>query len=238
MSQPSLRHIAIIMDGNGRWATKRGLERLKGHQEGVEAIQEICTTCITNKVPYLTLFGFSTENWNRPEYEVNGIMAILQNTLERKIKELVENGIRLRTIGDLSRLPKALQKEIQKAITATAQGEKLTLTLALNYGARAEAVDAVRAYVNALKNGKENLEELTWETFSNYLQTRELPDPDMIIRPSGECRISNFLLLQGAYAELYFTPTYWPDFGEEDLNQAITWYYGRNRRYGNIPPSA
>lgn len=231
MTLEPLKHLAIIMDGNGRWAKKRGLERLKGHQEGVDSLDRVCNACLTKNIPYLTVFGFSTENWSRPQYEVSGIMQILSSALEKKTNEMIDNGIRLNTIGDLNALPASLQKHIQKTKIATQSCTKLTLTLALNYGARTEILSAIKSYI---KEDNQDISDLNWENFSKHLSTYPLPDPDIIIRPSGEYRLSNFLLLQAAYSELYFTPTLWPDFGEEDIYEALKWYQDRDRRYGKL----
>lgn len=228
----TLKHIGIIMDGNGRWALRQGLERLMGHSKGLENIKNICNTCIEEKIPYLTVFAFSTENWSRPVYEINGIFSLLQSTLNKEAKYLVEHGIRLKIIGSIKKLPSVVQKNLTECMDLTKDCNTLVLTLAIDYGSRTEVIEAIQTYIKDFQSGKVCSDTLDWPTFAEYLHTRGMPDPDMIIRPSGEYRISNFLLLQSAYAELYFTPTCWPDFSPSHLREAIAWYNQRERRYG------
>ena len=226
------KHIAIIMDGNGRWAKERGMPRSEGHRKGVDNLREILRTVYTHGVTHLTVYAFSTENWLRPQSEVNVLMNLLTHSLKRYTKELTKQGVRLHTIGDTTALPEKVQAELAKAKAATAHFQDYHFTLALNYGSRPEVIHAVKRYIHALQSGNESLESLDWERFSNYLDTAAMPDPDLFIRTSGEVRTSNFLLLQSAYSEMYFTPTYWPDFGPEALTQAIETYKGRQRRFG------
>lgn len=226
------KHIAIVMDGNGRWALKQGKARLFGHERGAKTIKTICKACIEEGVECLSLFGFSTENWKRPDYEVKGLLKLMQNTLKRSLKEMIAQGISLNFLGDISVFPLPLYHLMLEAKEESRQGTKLQLNLALNYGSRAEVVEGLKRYCQALEAGKESLEALNWEHFSSYLYTTGVPDVDLFIRPSGEYRISNFLLLQSAYAELYFTATHWPDFDGSQLREALAWYATRERRYG------
>lgn len=228
------RHIAIIMDGNGRWAKERGWIRLKGHEQGAGSVQESLDACLEAGVEYLTLYAFSSENWKRPKLEVQGLMTLLEHYLGNKIEEMNQNGIRFNAIGRLSELPPAIQKRLQKAIDATAHNSKLTLTLALNYGARAEIVDATKAIARKVQQGILSLEQITEETISHHLYTTSMPDPDLFIRTSGEYRISNFLLWQLSYTELYITPKLWPDFKKADLLAAIEEFKKRERRFGAL----
>ncbi len=228
------RHIAIIMDGNGRWAKERGWIRLKGHEQGAASVQESLDACLEAGVEYLTLYAFSSENWKRPKLEVQGLMTLLEHYLGNKIEEMNKNGIRFNAIGRLSELPPAIQKRLQKAIDATAHNNKLTLTLALNYGARAEIVDATKAIARKVQQGILSLEQITEETISYHLYTTSMPDPDLFIRTSGEYRISNFLLWQLSYTELYITPKLWPDFKKVDLLAAIEEFKKRERRFGAV----
>lgn len=226
------RHIAIIMDGNGRWAKERGQDRLYGHHEGVESVRNIVTTCAELGVGYLTLYAFSTENWDRPVYEVNGIMELLVNTIRMEVATLSKNNIRLSVIGDMEMLPPQCQREMEEAIALTSQNTGLNLIMALSYSARWEIVNAARKIALDVKNGALDPAAVTPEVWEKYLCTTGLPDPELMIRTSGECRISNFLLYQLAYAELYFTDTRWPDFRNEHLYQAILNYQTRERRFG------
>lgn len=228
------RHIAIIMDGNGRWAKERGWIRLKGHEQGAQSVQESLDGCLEAGVEYLTLYAFSSENWKRPKLEVQGLMTLLEHYLGNKIEEMNKNGIRFHAIGRLSDLPSAIQRRLQKAIDATAHNKKLTLTLALNYGARAEIVDATKAIAQKIQQGILLPEKITEETISNHLYTAEMPDPDLFIRTSGEYRISNFLLWQLSYAEIYITQKFWPDFKKADLLAAIEEFKKRERRFGGV----
>ena len=226
------RHIAIIMDGNGRWAKERGQDRLYGHHEGVESVRNIVTTCAELGIGYLTLYAFSTENWDRPVYEVNGIMELLVNTIRMEVNTLSKNNIRLSVIGDMGMLPPQCQQEMEEAMALTSQNTGLNLIMALSYSARWEIVNAARKIALDVKSGALDPIAITPEVWEKYLCTAGLPDPELMIRTSGECRISNFLLYQLAYAELYFTDTRWPDFRNEHLYQAILNYQTRERRFG------
>jgi len=223
-------HVAIIMDGNGRWAQERGLPRLSGHKAGTENLREVIEACAEFGIKYLTIYAFSTENWNRPEEEIQGLMGIFRTMLDRELNNLHKNGVQLRHIGRLDGIDKKLQQKIQEAIKLTKGNQTLILNVAFNYGGRDEILQAVK---NIVANG-ENIEDLDDDLFSKYLFTAGSPDPDLIIRTSGEFRISNFLIWQGAYAEWYFTPTYWPDFNKEELYQALLAYNERDRRYGKV----
>jgi undecaprenyl diphosphate synthase len=225
-------HVAIIMDGNGRWARQRGLPRLEGHRRGVEAVRAVIEGARDLGIRYLTLYAFSVENWRRPEDEIGGLMGLLEYFLKRETATLVKNRVRLRTIGRTDQLPSAVHQELQLAITATAGFTEHTLVLALNYGARTEVLDAARAYARAVADGRIVNDEATWETFAQHLYTHDLPDPDLVIRTSGETRVSNFLLLQAAYAEFVFTPVLWPDFTKADLSAAVATFAQRERRFG------
>ncbi len=233
-SPPLPKHIAIIMDGNGRWAKERGWIRLKGHEQGSQSVQEALDACLETGVEYLTLYAFSSENWKRPKLEVQGLMTLLEHYLGHKIEEMNKNGIRFQAIGRLNELSSSVQKRLQKAIDATAHNSKLTLTLALNYGARAEIVDATKMIAQKVQQGILSLKEITEESFSHHLYTANMPDPDLFIRTSGEYRISNFLLWQLSYAELYITPQLWPDFKKADLLAAIEEFQKRERRFGGV----
>ena len=228
------QHIAVIMDGNGRWAKNQGHERLYGHNYGVESVREVLKGAMELKVKYLTLYAFSTENWNRPKEEVEGLMDLLIRTIAGEVEELNERGIRLLTIGDTEGLPEGCRTELKKAIDKTAHNKETTLILALNYSARWEIVNATKKIAEKIKNGELALEEINDTTFSNSLTTNEIPDPELLIRTSGEHRISNFLLWQIAYAEFYFTDVLWPDFKKEDLFKAVIDYQSRERRFGMV----
>lgn len=220
------------MDGNGRWAQSRGMSRNEGHKAGVENVKNIVKAARDFDLRYLTLYAFSVENWNRPRAEVEALMQLLKHFLKSQSNEFIEKGIRLRVIGRLDDLPKTIREMLQKTIDATAHFDQWTLSLALNYGSRTEIVDAVKAYTQAVIAGKENPDQLEWEQFSSFLYTGGIPDPDLVIRTSGEFRISNFLLMQSAYAEYYFAGECWPDFGPEALRKAIEAYSCRERRFG------
>ena len=222
------KHIAIIMDGNGRWALQRALPRVAGHKKGVEAVRRITEQCRALQIPVLTLFAFSDENWGRPKEEVGFLMDMLAHYLKEEIANMRSNGIRFRTIGRIERLPLTAQTWIKKATLATEVNSGMVLNLALSYGGRGEILEAI----NRLRLSGTSADSITEELFSSSLDTAGLPDPDLIIRTSGEKRISNFLLWQAAYAELYFTNTLWPDFQEKDLLHAILDYQGRQRRFG------
>ncbi|MFO8036301.1 MAG: isoprenyl transferase [Anaerolineales bacterium] len=226
------QHVAIIMDGNGRWASARGLPRLAGHRAGTENLRTIIEATVEFGIQYLTIYAFSTENWKRPEEEVKGLMRIFRNMLDRELNNLHENGVQLRHIGKLDRIDPDLQQQVQEAIKLTEDNSRLILNVAFNYGGRDEILHAVREII------KDDLdpEEIDAALFSRYLYTADSPDPDFIIRTSGEFRCSNFLLWQGAYSEWYFTPTYWPDFDREELLKALINYDQRDRRFGSISP--
>ncbi len=223
-------HLAIIMDGNGRWARQRGLPRLAGHRAGTENIRPVLEACVEYGVKMLTIWAFSTENWGRPEAEVRGLLRILRDTIDRQLSELHANGVRLRHIGRLDRLPRGLQDRVRDAIALTENNERITLNVAFDYGGRAEILQAVRRII---EDGIAP-EQVDEALFRRYLYTADLPDPDLIIRTSGEFRTSNFMIWQAAYAEYYVTPTYWPDFGKEELYQALLDYSQRERRFGLV----
>lgn len=227
-------HLGIIMDGNGRWAKARGLPRLAGHRAGTENIRPVLKGCVEFGVPMLTIWAFSTENWRRPRAEVQGLIRLLGETINRQLMELHEEGIRLNHIGRLNRLPKRLQKRVQEAIELTKDNTSLVLNIAFDYGGRNEIVHAVRRII---QDGVP-AEKVTEDLISHYLYTAGLPDPDLIIRTSGEFRTSNFMIWQGAYAEYYITPTYWPDFGKDELREALQRYARRERRFGTLSERA
>lgn len=226
------QHVAIIMDGNGRWARQRGLPRLEGHRRGVETVRTVVDAAREIGIRYLTLYAFSAENWKRPADEVSGLMGLLDFFLKRELNNLIKEHVRLHTIGRTGELPANVRRELDRVKEATKHFTEWHLVLALNYGARTETVDAVRAYAEAAQAGRENPAEASWERFRRYLYTADLPEPDLLIRTSGETRISNFLLLQLAYAEMIFLPTLWPDFGAAELRAAVEEYGRRERRYG------
>lgn len=226
------RHIAVIMDGNGRWAKKKGALRIFGHRNAVEAVRDITEGCGELGIKYLTLYAFSTENWSRPKAEIDGLMELLVNTLKQEIKRLTENQVKLITIGETSHLPGECQKNLEWAIDQTKNNTGLTLILALSYSGRWEIIKAVKALAKEVHDGNIKVEDINEHLFENYLQTSGIPDPELLIRTSGELRISNFLLWQIAYTELYITPTLWPDFRKEHLYEAIWSYQQRERRFG------
>ena len=230
--RPVPRHIAIIMDGNGRWAQARGLPRIAGHRHGAEAARRAVTAAAELGVPYLTLFGFSSENWRRPSGEIHDLMGLLRHYLRGEIAELHRNGVRLRVIGELGRLDPDIIEMIERAEAMTRDNARITVTIALSYGGRAEIVAAVRAIAQRVQSGSLAAAAIDEDCFTRYLFTAGLPDPDLLIRTSGEQRISNFLLWQCAYSELVFTKTLWPDLSKHDLDQAIADFCGRDRRYG------
>jgi undecaprenyl diphosphate synthase len=226
------QHIAIIMDGNGRWAQKRGLSRIDGHRAGVITAKEIIKYCCALKIPYLTLYAFSSENWERPRNEIMGLFEILQNYLKTDSFNLMNHGICLRTIGSLEKLPSALRKTLIQICEKTKKNDKLNLTIAISYGSRMEIVKATRKIVKDIANGIISINQISEQVFSQYLETNQLPDPDLFIRTSGEMRLSNFLLWQLSYSELYITSTLWPDFSKFDFDMALQNYASRNRRFG------
>jgi undecaprenyl diphosphate synthase len=229
------RHIAVIMDGNGRWARKRHLPRIAGHRAGIGAVRQVVEACARLGVPCLTLYAFSVENWKRPHTEVKLLMRLLREYLKKEIAELNRNNIRFGAIGRIESLPKTVQRDLQETIEKTQSNTGLRLTLALNYGGRAELIDAVRSLASKLKKrGDIDLEAITEQSFSRYLYTHDLPDPDLLIRTSGEMRLSNFLLWQVAYSEIWVTDILWPDFTERELFQAVIDFQRRERRYGGL----
>lgn len=225
-------HIAIIMDGNGRWAKARGLERVEGHKKGIVPVRKVVEAATKASVKYLTLYTFSTENWNRPDNEINALMDLMVYAIAKETEDLVKNGIRLQTIGDIERLPERTRIALQDCINKTGKGENLTLILALSYSSKWELARAARKIASDVKKGIIKEENINEVTIDEYLTTRGLPDPDLLIRTGGEQRISNFLLWQTAYSEFYFTDTFWPDFREDDLYKAIIEYQQRERRFG------
>jgi undecaprenyl diphosphate synthase len=226
------KHLAIIMDGNGRWAKQQGFLRAFGHENGTKSVKKTITTCAKLGIEYLTLYAFSTENWNRPKLEVEALMKILINSLKKELVTLQENNIRLKAIGNLDKLPNSAQKELLDVIEKTKNNTRLTLTLALSYGSREELVNAVRIISDKVKNNIISIDTIDDSIINEHLYTQNLPDVDLLIRTSGEHRISNFLLWQIAYAELYFTNVLWPDFKDQDLYEAIISYQKRERRFG------
>lgn len=226
------KHVAVIMDGNGRWAKKKGARRIFGHRNAVQAVRDVTECCGELGIKFLTLYAFSTENWSRPKEEVEGLMELLVNTLKQEIGTLTENQVKLKTIGDTSHLPKNCQKNLEWAINETKGNSGLTLILALSYSGRWEIVEAIRKIAAEARDGKLDISSINETSFANYLQTSGIPDPELLIRTSGELRISNFLLWQIAYTELYITPTLWPDFRKEHLYEAIWSYQQRERRFG------
>ena len=226
------QHVAIIMDGNGRWAKERGKPRIFGHQSAIRSVREINEACAELGVSYLTLYAFSTENWNRPAEEVGGLMTLFGQTLKNETATLLKNGIRLVISGDLSRMPKATYRLIQPALDATKDCKRMVLNLALSYSGRWDITEAARKIAREVKDGRLEPEDITQDTVNAALVTAGMPDPELLIRTSGELRISNFLLWQLAYSELYFTDKYWPDFRKEDLYEAILDYQHRERRFG------
>jgi undecaprenyl diphosphate synthase len=224
-------HIAIIMDGNGRWAQRHHLSRIEGHKKGLEATKAVVDACEEFKIKIITLYAFSKENWHRPQREVSALMGLLQEYLRKRQKEL-ERNIRINIIGDLEDLPAPIRKSLEETMKKTRHKDGLIINLALSYGGRSEIVAGIRKVIKEIEAGRITKDDITPETFSRYLFTGDMPDPDLLIRTSGELRISNFLLWQIAYTELYFTPTLWPDFGKEELIQACIAYQNRERRFG------
>ncbi|MER3544369.1 MAG: isoprenyl transferase [Chloroflexota bacterium] len=227
-------HVAIIMDGNGRWARERGLPRLAGHRAGTENLRRVIRACVEFGIKILTIYAFSTENWGRPEAEVRGLLSILEQVIDSELEELHQQGVQLRHLGRLEGLSPQLQEKVRQAIELTKNNDRLILNVAFNYGGRDEILQAVRRLI---ADGVRP-EEVTEELFTQYLYTAGLPDPDLIIRTSGELRVSNFLIWQAAYAEYYATPVYWPDFDKEELRKALVEYSRRQRRFGVLSPEA
>lgn len=230
------RHIAIIMDGNGRWASERGRERSFGHQAGVDTVRRITSECTRLGVKYLTLYTFSTENWSRPEDEVSALMGLVLSSLEDEI--FMKNDVRFQVVGEMERLPKPVQDKLRETMEHTAQNSAMTMVVALSYSARWEITKAVRDIARSVRDGKMNVDDITEDTVGRHMATNFMPDPELLIRTGGELRISNFLLWQIAYSELYFCDTFWPDFGEEDLREAIANYQKRQRRFGKTEAQA
>ncbi|MGF1483202.1 MAG: polyprenyl diphosphate synthase [Opitutales bacterium] len=231
-AEQKARHIAIIMDGNGRWARSRGYPRVEGHRRGVQRVRETIRAMPALGISHLTLFTFSIENWRRPGTEVSALMELLSESLDLYVNELIEGQFRLRVLGRMAELPQHVRERLERAMSATAQFTDRNVMIALNYGSRSEVIDAVKAYARDVQAGRANPDSLDWQDFSQYLYTCSIPDPDLLIRTSGESRLSNFLLLQLAYAELYFTPVAWPDFDERELQRALHDYEARERRFG------
>ena len=227
-------HIAIIMDGNGRWAKQRGKARTFGHQNGVTSVRETAEAAAELGIKYLTLYAFSTENWNRPKFEIDALMTLLLQTINKETKTLNKNNIRLQAIGDLDSLPTLTRRQLEKAIKNTSSNNRMTLVLALSYSSRWEIANAVKNIGKKIETGDLSVDEIDQKLFSEHLVTHDIPDPELLIRTSGEYRISNFLLWQIAYAELYFTQKLWPDFRKDDLYSALIDYQSRERRFGKI----
>jgi undecaprenyl diphosphate synthase len=225
-------HLAIIMDGNGRWAKSRGMPRLAGHKAGVENLRRVLRACTEFGIKILTIYAFSTENWGRPESEVRGLLNILETVIDHELDDLDANGVQLRHLGKLDGLSPMLQRKVHEAIERTRNNDRLTLNIAFNYGGRDEIIQAIR-HIVADGIPADKIDDVL---FSHYLYTSGVPDPDLIVRTSGELRVSNFLIWQGAYAEYYATPTYWPDFDKEELRKALIHYSGRERRFGLVTP--
>ena len=226
------KHVAVIMDGNGRWAEQKGKLRIFGHRNGVKAVKATIESAAKANIKFITLYAFSTENWNRPKAEVNGLMELLVDTIKKETKTLNKNNIRLLAIGDESQLPLNCQQKLREAINETSNNKHMTLVLALNYSSKWEIAEAIKTIATKVKNNELKTEDIDSDCISNHLSTKEIPDPELLIRTSGEHRISNFLLWQIAYTELYFTPTLWPDFRESDFYDAIVSFQNRERRFG------
>ena len=226
------RHVAVIMDGNGRWAKKKAMNRIRGHEEGAESVREIVRTSREIGISWLTLYAFSEENWIRPRYEIGALMRLLKRFLKSELNELLENGIRLQTIGRTYKLPEDVQKVLSETMNRTVSNKDMVLTLALSYGSRQEITDAIRKVARKIEKGELNSGNVTEDLVRDSLYTAGMPDPDLLIRTSGECRVSNFLLWQIAYTEIYVTPTLWPDFRKEEYLKALEEYQRRERRFG------
>ena len=231
---PLPRHVAIIMDGNGRWAQRRGLSRIEGHKRGKESVRAVVEASRRLGIDYLSLFAFSTQNWDRPRREVEALMGLLRRFLRSELRDMLKNGIRLRAIGDIKRLPAALQHELQETCAATQHNHDMTVVLAVSYGGREEIVNAARALAQAVREGRVQPDTIDERMFGSYLDTAGIPDPDLLIRTSGELRLSNFFLWQSAYTELYVTNTLWPDFREAEFLEALAHYRERDRRFGRV----
>ncbi|MFA6815286.1 MAG: isoprenyl transferase [Lentisphaeria bacterium] len=234
-----IKHLAIIMDGNGRWSTQRGMDRSEGHKEGANRVLDIVDGCHKFGIKYLTLYAFSTENWKRPAAEVSALMSLLSRFLDEQKEKMLEHGLSLRTIGDISKLPITVRRKLNSCMKETANQTAGILTLALNYGSRAEICNAVKECVSDIQKGTAKVEDINEDFFAQHLQNSDIPDPDLLIRTAGEQRLSNFLLWQLSYTEFYFTPVLWPDFDETELQKAIAQFEKRTRRFGTvIPPAA
>lgn len=227
-------HVAIIMDGNGRWAKQRGLPRVEGHRQGAESVREVVQAAGELGIKFITLYAFSVENWNRPKDEVDTLMKYLMRFLKKQLSEMNKNNIRLQAIGQIYRLPENVQEQLAKSLQSTARNNGITLTLALSYGGRTEIVDAVRQIGHEIKAGRMDPGEINEQVIAHNLYTHSMPDPDLLIRTSGEMRVSNFLLWQISYAEFVITPTLWPDFGKREFYNALEEYSQRQRRYGGV----
>jgi len=228
------RHVAIIMDGNGRWAQQHHLPRLSGHEAGRKSVKQVVQAAIDHGVKYLTLYAFSVENWQRPREEVQGLMGLLRGVIREELNEMGKEGIRLRTIGRKQDLPDAVREELEAAIEKTKNHTRLDLILALSYGSRVEITEAVQSIAREVKAGSLDPEKIKEETVSSHLYTKDIPDPDLLIRTSGEMRVSNFLLWQISYAEIHVTPVLWPDFGKKEFGEALADYARRERRFGGL----
>ena len=237
-SCPDLRHLAIIMDGNGRWAKNRGFDRAYGHVRGAQIAKKMIEAAAARGLEYLTLYAFSTENWLRPRQEVNFLMRLLARHLRKERSSLIKNNIRFQTIGDISKLPELVQIEVKETVAATAHCSGMQLIFALSYGGRQELTEAFKGIALQLQNNEIRIEDISETLIQDHLFTRDMPDPDLIIRTSGEFRLSNFLLWQAAYSEIYITPTLWPDFKLKDLELAFEFFNGRERRFGKVKDSS
>jgi undecaprenyl diphosphate synthase len=226
------KHVAIIMDGNGRWAKQRALNRVRGHEEGAESVREILRATRQIGIPWLTLYAFSEENWKRPRYEIGALMRLLKRFLKAELNEMMENGIKFQAIGRIYKLPRDVQEVLQETVKKTSPNGETVLTLALSYGGRQEMMDAMRAIAQNIEKGDVTSRDITEELIAENLYTAGMPDPDLLIRTSGECRVSNFFLWQMAYTEIYMTPTLWPDFRREEYFKALEEYERRERRFG------
>ena len=231
---PKPQHVAVIMDGNGRWANAKGLTRVAGHKHGVDSVKGLIKSCIKHEIPYLSIFAFSSENWNRPQSEVEALMDLLVNALETQTKKLDENGVRLQLLGDLSRFDQRIRNLAVGALSETASNDKLVLNVAINYGGRWDIAQACKKLARKVARGEIDAEQVDEDAINKELSTAGMPDPDLFIRTSGEYRISNFLLWQAAYSEFYFTDVLWPDFDEEAFTEALVKYARRDRRFGNV----
>lgn len=226
------QHVAVIMDGNGRWATQRGNDRIFGHEHGVDAVRDSIKAAAEVGVKFLTMYAFSTENWNRPKYEVDALMTLMVRVIKSESDDLLKNNVRLKIIGDEESLPPKVKKEVDKIVIKLSQNSGLTVIMALSYSSKWEIINAVKSIASDVKKGKIDPDNISQELFDNYLSTANIPNPELMIRTSGETRLSNFLLWQLAYAELYFTPKLWPDFSKEDFWEAIYSFQQRERRFG------